>query len=152
MTTTKRATIYFDEGIHKALRVKAAETDRSISGHVNSAVRRNPLEDAEDSAAFRDRAREPTLAFEDLVRDMKRRGKLKAPHQGVGCQANQSTSREGSQTGCDEDPRACQGTSPVGCEKLSGEEKYRLRQGDYRIRYEIVDDELIVASRRAPRP
>lgn len=33
---------------------------------------------------------------------------------------------------------------PVGSEKLSGEEKYRLRQGDYRILYEIVDDELII--------
>ena len=33
---------------------------------------------------------------------------------------------------------------PVGSEKLSGDEKYRLRQGDYRILYEIVDAELIV--------
>jgi len=33
---------------------------------------------------------------------------------------------------------------PVGCEKLSGEEKFRLRQGDYRILYEIVDQELVV--------
>lgn len=76
MTTTKRATVYFDAGIHKALRVKAAETDQSISDLVNSAVRQNLLEDAEDLAAFRDRAKEPTLVFEDLVRDMKRRGKL----------------------------------------------------------------------------
>lgn len=33
---------------------------------------------------------------------------------------------------------------PAGSEKLSGEEKYRLRQGDYRILYEIVDAELVV--------
>lgn len=33
---------------------------------------------------------------------------------------------------------------PPGCEKLSGEEKYRLRQGNYRILYEIIDQELIV--------
>ncbi len=33
---------------------------------------------------------------------------------------------------------------PVGAEKLSGDEKYRIRQGDYRILYEIVDAELIV--------
>ena len=33
---------------------------------------------------------------------------------------------------------------PPGCEKLSGEEKYRLRQGDYRILYEIIDAELVV--------
>lgn len=33
---------------------------------------------------------------------------------------------------------------PVGSEKLTDQEKYRLRQGDYRILYEIRDDELIV--------
>ena len=38
---------------------------------------------------------------------------------------------------------------PVGCEKLSGEEKYRIRQGDYRILYEIVDMDLIVTVVRA---
>lgn len=31
-----------------------------------------------------------------------------------------------------------------GCEKLSGQEKYRLRRGDYRILYEVLDRELIV--------
>ena len=33
---------------------------------------------------------------------------------------------------------------PPGCEKLSGEEKYRLRQGDFRILYEIIDQRLLV--------
>ena len=33
---------------------------------------------------------------------------------------------------------------PFGAEKLSGDDKYRIRQGDYRILYEIVDAELIV--------
>jgi len=33
---------------------------------------------------------------------------------------------------------------PPGVEKLSGDDKYRLRQGDYRILYEIRDRELIV--------
>lgn len=33
---------------------------------------------------------------------------------------------------------------PSGCEKLSGEEKYRLRQGTYRIVYQIEDDALVV--------
>ena len=33
---------------------------------------------------------------------------------------------------------------PVGCEKLTGKEKYRLRQGRYRIVYSIQDDELTV--------
>ena len=76
MPSAKRATVYFDERIHRALRLKAAETDQSISDLVNRAVRHTLAEDAEDLAAFRDRAKEPTLAFEDLVRDLKRRGKL----------------------------------------------------------------------------
>ena len=37
-----------------------------------------------------------------------------------------------------EDPR------PKGCEKLTGQERYRLRQGRYRIVYSIQDDELTV--------
>lgn len=76
MTTAKRATVYFEETVHRALRLKAAETDRSISDLVNTAMRNTLAEDADDLAAFRDRAKEPTLAFEDLLRDMKRRGKL----------------------------------------------------------------------------
>lgn len=76
MGTPKRATVYFDETIHRALRLKAAETDQSISDLVNTAVRHELAEDADDLAAFRERAEEPTLAFEDLVRDLKRRGKL----------------------------------------------------------------------------
>jgi plasmid stability protein len=77
MAGTKRATVYFDADLHKALRVKAAETERSVSDLVNEAVRSNLAEDAEDLAAFRKRAREPTLSFEDVVRDLKRRGKLR---------------------------------------------------------------------------
>ncbi len=76
MTAAKRATVYFDEHVHKALRLKAAETEQSISDLVNTAVRAALAEDADDLAAFRDRVKEPTLAFEDLIRDMKRRGKL----------------------------------------------------------------------------
>lgn len=33
---------------------------------------------------------------------------------------------------------------PPGCEKLSGQERYRIRQGRYRILYEITDDTLVV--------
>jgi hypothetical protein len=72
----KRATIYFDADIHRALRVKAAETERPISELVNDAVRRSLAEDALDLRAFQDRAREPSLAFEDVVKDLEKRGKL----------------------------------------------------------------------------
>jgi mRNA interferase RelE/StbE len=33
---------------------------------------------------------------------------------------------------------------PAGCEKLTGQERYRLRQGRYRILYSIQDDELTI--------
>ena len=72
----KRATVYFDPDIHLALRLKAVETDRSVSELVNEAVRLSLAEDAEDLAAFTDRVREPELPFEDLVKDLKRRGKI----------------------------------------------------------------------------
>ena len=74
--TQKRATVYFDEELHRALRLKAAETDRSISDLVNEAVQYSLAEDAEDLEAFRVREKEPDLAYEDVVRDLKRRGKI----------------------------------------------------------------------------
>jgi antitoxin-like ribbon-helix-helix protein len=76
MALGKRATVYFDAELHRALRMKAAETDKSFSDLVNEAVRSTLREDADDLAAFRERAHEPTLAFERVVRDLKRRGKL----------------------------------------------------------------------------
>jgi len=68
--------VYFDENLHRAIRLKAAETDRSISDLVNEAVRQCLCEDAEDLAAFDDRASEPNLPFEDVVKDLRKRGKL----------------------------------------------------------------------------
>jgi len=76
MSATKRATVYFEAPIHRALRLKSAETDASMSELVNAAVRRSLAEDADDLAAFRERAKEPRLTFEAVVRDMKKRGKL----------------------------------------------------------------------------
>ena len=75
-TQQKRATVYFDAQLHRALRLKAAETDRSLSELVNDAVRRSLAEDAEDLAAFEERAHEPNLLFEDVVKDLKKRGRL----------------------------------------------------------------------------
>jgi len=72
----KRATVYFDPELHKALRIKAAETDQSISDLVNAAVRRSLAEDAIDLAAFEERVHEPTVPYEDVLKDLKRRGKL----------------------------------------------------------------------------
>ena len=75
-TTPKRATIYFEPEIHRALRLKAAETDRSVSDLVNEAVQLSLAEDAEDLAAFDERVSEPNLPYETVVKDLKRRGKI----------------------------------------------------------------------------
>ena len=72
----KRATIYFDSQLHRALRLKAVETERSLSDLVNDAVRRTLAEDAEDLTAFEERAKEPNLVFETVLKDLRKRGKL----------------------------------------------------------------------------
>jgi len=74
--TAKRSTVYFDPDIHRALRMKAAETDRSISDLVNDAVKAALSEDAEDLAAFEARSGEPNLSFEEVVQSLKRSGKI----------------------------------------------------------------------------
>ena len=76
MSKVKRATIYLDPTLHRALRIKAAETETSVSDLVNVAVRRSLKEDAADLAVFEERARESVLPFEAVVKDLKRRGKL----------------------------------------------------------------------------
>ena len=76
MSDPKRTTVYFDPEIHRALRLKSAVSERSISEMVNDAVRSSLAEDAEDLAAFDDRADEPAVDFEDFVKKMKRSGKL----------------------------------------------------------------------------
>jgi hypothetical protein len=74
--TAKRATVYFDPDIHRALRLKAAASDDSMSDIVNRAVRLSLAEDAEDLEVFQKRKREPNLDFEEFVKALKRRGKL----------------------------------------------------------------------------
>ena len=76
MSEAKRATVYFEPSLHKALRIKAAHTDRSLSELVNESVRRTLAEDSEDLAAFERRAKEPDLSFAEVLKAMKRRGKL----------------------------------------------------------------------------
>ena len=71
---TRKARLLAD--IHRALRLRAAASDQSISDMVNQAVKLALTEDAEDLAACGERKREPNLDFEHLVKALKRRGKL----------------------------------------------------------------------------
>ena len=74
--STKRTTIYFEPELHRALRVKAAESDTTVSQLVNEAVQLSLAEDAEDLAAFAERADEPTVSYEELVADLRQRGRI----------------------------------------------------------------------------
>jgi len=76
MSTSKRATVYFDPEVHKALRLRAAANDQSISDMVNDAVRASLAEDATDLAAFDKRKRERSVSFDSFVQGMKRRGAI----------------------------------------------------------------------------
>jgi plasmid stability protein len=73
---SKRSTIYFEPELHRALRIKAASTHRSVSEIVNDALRLALREDQEDLAAIEERATEPTLTHEELLGDLKAHGKL----------------------------------------------------------------------------
>jgi len=72
----KSATAYFDPALHRARHLKAAETDRLLSDLVNEAVRYSLAEDAEDLAALDERATEPVLPFESVVKKLKRSGNI----------------------------------------------------------------------------
>ncbi len=73
---SKRATIYLEPELHRALRLKSVETSRTVSDLVNDSVKRELAEDADDLAAFEARRNEPTVAFEDFVRGLKRDGRI----------------------------------------------------------------------------
>ena len=76
MAESRRTTVYLESDLHRALRLKAIETERSISDLVNGAVRRSLVEDAEDLAAFEDRAAEASIPYGEFVIALKRDGKL----------------------------------------------------------------------------
>ena len=72
----KRATVYFEDDLHKALKLKAAEASSSVSDLVNQAIREALSEDLDDLQAFRDRENEPTMDFETFLKSLKSDGRL----------------------------------------------------------------------------
>ena len=75
-TSTKRVTIYFDTNLHKALQLKSIETSRSVSEFVNDAVKEALTEDAEDLKAIEERTREPLMSYEEMVKRLKKDGRI----------------------------------------------------------------------------
>ena len=75
-TPVKRATVYFDPILHKALKLKSIETSKSISDLVNDAVREALAEDAEDLAAFDERSSEGLISYDEMVKRLKKDGRI----------------------------------------------------------------------------
>ena len=73
---TKRATIYFDSDLHRAVRLKSVHSNRSISDIVNESLRELLREDQEDLAAFEEREAEPVMSYESLLAKLKADGKI----------------------------------------------------------------------------
>lgn len=73
---SKRSTVYFEADVHRALRLRAASTQESVSKFVNDAVRIALREDREDADSFRQRKDEETLSYEELLEDLKLHGKI----------------------------------------------------------------------------
>ena len=75
-TAARRATVYLDPELHKALKLKAVETSRSVSELVNDAVREALAEDAEDITAFEERAKEPSISYDEMIKRLKKDGRI----------------------------------------------------------------------------
>jgi len=75
-TLSKRATVYLDPILYKALKIKSAETSKSMSKLIDEAIRISLAEDAEDLAAFEKRANEPLISFEDVLKELKKDGRI----------------------------------------------------------------------------
>ena len=74
--SAKRSTVYFSPDLHRALRIKAAHTQRTVSDLVNDAVRLALREDQEDLDAFVERQGESVMSYEELLKDLKANGKI----------------------------------------------------------------------------
>ncbi|OQX30049.1 MAG: CopG family transcriptional regulator [Spirochaeta sp. LUC14_002_19_P3] len=72
----RRSTVYFDPDIYKALKIKSATTNTSISESVNDAVRAALQDDYEDLNTFRARSREAVMSYEELLADLAAHGKI----------------------------------------------------------------------------
>ena len=72
----KRATVYFDEDLHKAIKLKAIESETSLSEIVNEAVRSTLAEDMSDLRDIEARKGEGEISYEAFLKQLKKRGQI----------------------------------------------------------------------------
>lgn len=73
---TKRSTVYIEADLHQAVRLKSANTNRSISDIVNESLRLALAEDEADLKAFNDHSKDPLMTYEELLAKLKADGKI----------------------------------------------------------------------------
>ncbi len=71
-----KATLYLEEPIHRALRLKAAETNQSMSELVNDALKASLQEDLEDIIDWRDRKDDEAVGYEAFIEMLKQDGTI----------------------------------------------------------------------------
>ncbi len=76
VSSMKRATIYLEEDLHRALKLKSVEADRTISHLVNDAIRTTLGEDLDDLSDVESRNKEKTISYEDFLKELKGRGQI----------------------------------------------------------------------------
>ncbi len=74
MAAAKKATVYIEPELHKAVRVKAAAEDQSVSDLVNEALRSLLLEDEEDLSDAKKRKNGPFVGYDQLIKSLKKDG------------------------------------------------------------------------------
>lgn len=72
----KRATVYFDEDLLRALKLKSAECNTSLSQIVNQAVLDSLAEDLSDLAAIEARKKEKPISYESFLKKLKASGRI----------------------------------------------------------------------------
>jgi hypothetical protein len=76
MSKTTRTTITINNTVLRSLKLRAAETDTTVSKLVETAVTHQVLEDYEDIEDAANRQTEPELSFDDLVKTYRSEGLL----------------------------------------------------------------------------
>jgi hypothetical protein len=74
--SVSKATLYLDDTLHQALRVKAAETRQSMSDLVNDALKASLSEDLEDIAEWKKRRNEKTYGYEEFLAQLRADGTI----------------------------------------------------------------------------
>ncbi len=70
----KKSTIYMRDDLHKAVRMKAAETGESVSDIIGEAVETLLAEDLEDLDSIKKRKKGPFISYEQLLKNLKKDG------------------------------------------------------------------------------